>query len=136
MGTITLEANLGLTPDALWDHMKHFGEVSGLLDVVSESNLVEGDPSNRICVLADGTVLDESLLQQEDARRSLSYRINDGLPLSTHKATMSVEDAGDGRSVFRWITEATEADGAPDGFLGMFEGMLSGEVTKLEQRWP
>ena len=136
MGTINLEANLGVTPDVLWDHMKNFGEVSGFLDVVSESNLVDGDPNSRVCVLADGTVLNEALLHHDHATRTLQYRIDEGLPLSSHKATMSVEDTGDGRSIFRWVTEATEAEGAPDGFLGMFEGMLGGEVTKLEQRWP
>jgi len=136
MGTIILEANIGSTPDALWDHMKHSGEVSGFLDVLSESNLVDGDSNSRVCVLADGTVLNESLLHQDPGTRTLTYRINDGLPLSSHTATMAVVDAGDGRSIFRWTTEATEADGAPDGFLGMLEGMLGAEVAKLEQRWP
>ncbi|MDH3606021.1 MAG: SRPBCC family protein [Acidimicrobiia bacterium] len=136
MGTISLEANLGVTPDALWDHMKNFGEVSGFLDVISESTLVDGDSSKRVCNLADGTVLNESLLHHDHETRTLKYSITEGLPVTAHEATMSVEDVGDGRSIFRWVTESTVADGAPDGFHGMFEGMLAGEVAKLEQRWP
>jgi hypothetical protein len=136
MGTIRVEANVGLTPDALWNEMKDFGELSKFLHMVSESKLVEGESAKRVCVMTSGAVLNESLLNHDDAARTLTYTITDGVPLATHESTMSVEDTGDGRSTFHWTTDATAADGAPEGFLEMFEGMLADEIAQLKQRWP
>jgi hypothetical protein len=87
-------------------------------------------------VLPDGGKLAETLVSRDDEARRLDYTVTDGLSFTQHTSSMRVRDAGDGRSSFRWITEYTAADGAPEGLSDMFGGMLAGEVQKLEQRWP
>ena len=136
MPTVDLKGTLGIAADDLWSHVKSFGEVSGFLDIVTESNLIDGNDRQRRCLLADGTELVENLVDQDGNAKSMTYSIMSGLPISDHTATMSVADVGNGRSEFRWITEFNEVEGAPDGFAEMFGSMLGAEVTKLEQRWP
>ncbi len=136
MATINLEASLGIAPDALWKSVGDFGGVSDWLPVVTQSELVGESGNQRTCVLANGGELAETLTSFDDASRKLVYTVTEGLPFSHHSASMEVADGGDGRSTFRWITDYTLAEGAPEGFADMFEGMLRGEVGQLEQRWP
>ena len=135
MATIDLERTLGIAPDALWNLVGDFAGVSEYIDLIQQSYLVDGDSSRRECVLPDGGILHETLTGKNDATRTVSYTITAGLPLAAHSASMQVLDAGDGRSTFRWLTDAKASDEAPD-FPAAFEGMLTGEIDKMVQRWP
>lgn len=124
MTTIQMEATLAVSPADLWAKVRDVGHVSGLLDVVTESSLAG---NKRECKLATGADLSETILGIDEEHRRVAYTITASpFPIESHAASMQVIDAGDGRSVFRWITDVT-----PDEMADGLSPLMAGEMDQL-----
>ncbi len=62
---------------------------------------------------ADGVVLEERLLERDDAGMSYAYTVTGGLPLREHRASFTVVPDGDGARVV-WRTHAVHRDPGVD----------------------
>ncbi|MGP8060321.1 MAG: SRPBCC family protein [Acidimicrobiales bacterium] len=85
-------AAVGAPVDEVWALVRDFGAVGDFFPGV-ESFRLEGD--DRIIGML-GLEIRERLLERDDASRTLTYTIVDGVPVDAHKATISV--AADGTS--------------------------------------
>ncbi|MEW6581310.1 MAG: SRPBCC family protein [Actinomycetota bacterium] len=83
-----------------------------------ESCTVDGD--RRVLRRAGGAEVVERLVARDDARRSYSYSVVAGVPVTDHLASIEVEDTGRGSRVV-WRTSATPRN--PDADL---EALLAG----------
>jgi len=101
---VTVEA----APDAVWVKVGDFGGIGAFLPGI-ESFRLEGD--ERVIGIF-GMEVRERLLSRDDATRTISYSIIDGLPVESHTATLSVEAEGDGSKV-TWAYEVEPAEMAP-----------------------
>jgi carbon monoxide dehydrogenase subunit G len=74
----------------------------------------------------------------EQSERSYTYTIDEGpLPVSNYRSTLSVEDAGEGKSVVRWVGTFEPAEGATEESASqivnmIYDGGLAGLQKTLE----
>lgn len=116
---------MNLNPEQLWQRVSDVGGISGLLNVISHSEL-NGD--QRSCTLADGAALTETIVAVDNVQRRVAYTITDSpFPLEYHAASMQVTDAGSGRSNFTWITDLK-----PDTLEEPFTQLMDGEMEQLK----
>ena len=101
---ITVDAS----PDEVWAKVGNFAGVGELFPAL-ESFRLEGD--DRIIGMF-GMEIRERLLSRDDATRTISYSVVDGVPLDTHTATITVEAQGDGCKV-TWAYAVEPAEMAP-----------------------
>jgi carbon monoxide dehydrogenase subunit G len=100
-----VDVTVGAAPDAVWVKVGDFGGLGEFLPGIDSFRL-EGD--ERVIGIF-GMEVRERLLSRDDATRTLSYSVIDGLPLESHKATLSVEPEGDGSKV-TWAYEVEPAE--------------------------
>ena len=128
MATLYKEATVSLSPDALWDKVSDVGGVSGLLNVITHSE-VTGD--TRTCEMADGGKLTEKILGVDNEHKRVAYTITDSpFPIQFHAASMEVLDAGNGQSKLRWVTDVK-----PDALADALGPMFDGEMDSLSKRY-
>lgn len=127
MASIHVEATVDLPADELWARVSDAGNVSVLLDVVTESSL---DGDIRSCTLADGRALTERIIAVDHDRRRVAYTVVEGMPVEYHAASMQVLDAGDGRATLRWITDVAP-DEAAERLGPLFEVEMEGLAARL-----
>jgi mxaD protein len=82
---------------------------------------------------ADGVVLEERLLERDDATRYYSYEVVSGVPLRNHHASFRVEEAPGGSRVV-WTTRGETPDGGDirDRLEGRQREALEGLRALLE----
>jgi hypothetical protein len=128
MASINLKTTLAVSPDNLWSVVKDVGGLSNLLGVITESSV---DGNQRSCTMGDGGELTETILGIDHDNRRVAYTITASpFPIEAHAASMQVSDAGGGKSTFQWITDIT-----PDALAEPFTGLMSGEISGLEERF-
>jgi carbon monoxide dehydrogenase subunit G len=96
------------TPDEVWAKVGDFGGVGDFLPGIDTFRL-EGD--DRIIGMF-GMEIRERLLNRDDATRSISYSVIEGVPIESHTATMTVEADGDGSKV-TWAYNVVPDEMAP-----------------------
>jgi carbon monoxide dehydrogenase subunit G len=101
---VTVDAD----PDAVWAKVGDFGGVGDFLPGIDTFRL-EGD--DRIIGMF-GMEIRERLLSRDDATRSITYSVIEGVPIDSHTATMTVEAEGDGSKV-TWAYNVTPDEMAP-----------------------
>lgn len=72
---------------------------------------VGGD--RRVLTSAEGAVLDERLLDRDDAARTYSHSVLSGAPVRSHRAGFAVTDRGGGCRI-TWWTDAEPTDPEAD----------------------
>jgi carbon monoxide dehydrogenase subunit G len=95
-------------PDAVWAKVGDFGGVADFLPGI-DTFVLEGD--DRVIGMF-GMEIRERLISRDDATRSLTYSVIDGVPIESHTATMTVEAEGDGSKV-TWSYDVEPAEMAP-----------------------
>jgi carbon monoxide dehydrogenase subunit G len=95
-------------PDEVWAKVGDFAGVADFLPGI-DTFRIEGDV--RVIGMF-GMEIKERLLSRDDATRSLSYSVIDGVPVESHTATMTVEAEGDGSKV-TWSYDVTPGEMAP-----------------------
>jgi carbon monoxide dehydrogenase subunit G len=95
-------------PDAVWAKVGDFGGIGEFLPGIDTFRL-EGDV--RIIGMF-GMEIKERLVSRDDATRSLTYSVIEGVPIESHSATLTVEPEGDGSKV-TWAYDVEPAEMAP-----------------------
>jgi carbon monoxide dehydrogenase subunit G len=100
-----VDVTIGAAPDAVWVKVGDFGAIGEFLPGIDSFRL-EGD--ERVIGIF-GMEVRERLLSRDDATRTISYSVIAGLPVESHKATLSVEPEGEG-SMVTWAYEVEPAE--------------------------
>ena len=117
-----VDVALDAAPDAVWAKVGDFGGVGEFFPGI-ESFRLEGD--DRVIGMF-GLEIRERLVAREDASRTLSYSVVEGVPLESHTATITVEAQGHGSKV-TWAYDVEPAEMAP-----IFGDTYKGALAALE----
>ncbi len=121
MAKAQAEITIPREPDDVWEVVSDFGGLGDWMPGV-ESCRLEGD--DRVIALM-GMEVREHLVRNDAAARVLEYSITDGVPVESHRATITVAPDGDGAHV-TWDVEAT-----PDEMAGMMAGIYQQALEAL-----
>ena len=102
--------------------MGDFGGVADFFPGI-ESFRLEGD--DRIIAMF-GMEIRERLLSRDETTRTISYSVVEGVPLDSHKATITVEPDGEGSKV-TWAYDVT-----PDEMAPIFGDTYKAALASLE----
>ena len=122
MAEHTAEIDIDGSPEAVWALAGDFGGIAGWMPGM-ESCRVEGE--NRILETM-GMTITEQLVARDDAARSITYAIIDGVPVESHRATVTVTAAGDGSHV-TWAVDAT-----PDEMADLMHAVYQQSLEALK----
>ena len=113
---------MGAPPDEVWEKVGDFGGIAEYFPGI-ESCRLEGD--DRVIGLF-GMEIRERLLARDDASRSLTYSVVAGVPIDSHRATITVEAEGEGSKV-TWTYAVT-----PDEMAAVFGDTYKSALDSLE----
>jgi carbon monoxide dehydrogenase subunit G len=108
MSADQVEIEIAADPSAVWAVVGDFGAIGEMIPGL-ESFRLEGD--DRVIGMF-GMEIRERLISRDDDGRALTYSIVDGVPIESHRATVSVAPAGDGSKV-TWAFDVTPDEMAP-----------------------
>ena len=114
-----VDVTVAASPDEVWAKVGDFGGVDKFFPGI-ESFRVEGD--DRVIGMF-GMEIRERLISRDEATRTISYSVVEGVPIESHTATISVEADGDGSKV-TWAYDVEPAEMAPI-FGDTYKGALA-----------
>jgi carbon monoxide dehydrogenase subunit G len=117
-----VDVTVDASPDAVWAKVGDFAGLEELFPTIQSFRL-EGD--DRIIGMF-GMEIRERLLSRDDATRTISYSVVEGMPLESHVATITVEAQGDGSKV-TWAYAVEPPEMAP-----IFGDTYKGALAALE----
>ena len=117
-----VDVTVDATPDAVWAKVGNFGGIADFFPGI-DSFRMEGD--DRVIGMF-GMEIRERLLSRDDATRTISYSVVDGVPVDSHTATISVEPDGAGSKVI-WAYDVS-----PDEMAPIFGDTYKGALAALE----
>lgn len=103
MVDVTVNANVPAAVQQVWEAIGEFGRLADWHPAVASSE-TEEDGKTRRLTLADGSEIVEELVEKDDGGHSYTYTIQQPgpLPVQNYKATIKVEDDGQGNSNVTW----------------------------------
>jgi hypothetical protein len=131
MAKARVKQDLAAPADVVWKLVADFGNVAWFPGATAK---LEGRGPGMVRIFAgpNGEIR-ERLESLDDAKRTLTYTIPQGVPfpVENYRATMAVADAGKGRCTLEWtctcdpkgVSDA-EATGAIEGMYGMMIGWM------------
>jgi carbon monoxide dehydrogenase subunit G len=122
MAAGAVDVSVGAPPDEVWAKVGDFGGIKEYFPGI-ESCRLEGE--DRVIGLF-GMEIRERLLARDDASRTLTYSVVDGVPIDSHTATISVEPEGDGCHII-WAYAVT-----PDEMAAVFGDTYKSALASLE----
>ncbi|GAB4293283.1 MAG: hypothetical protein Kow0083_06430 [Methylophaga sp.] len=132
--SVEKETTVNASPATVWKMIGNFNGLDVWHPVVVGSELTTGvnnEPGAvRLLTLGNGATISEKLLSYSDEDKSYSYAIMESpLPVSNYESSISVMDAGEGKSKIVWRSDfdtkdATDAD-AVDAITGVYDAGLS-----------
>lgn len=126
--------DVAASPDETWALAGDPARIQEWFGAVT-SVTVEGD--RRTAVMRHGATLVERLVDRDDAARTYSYSVEAGIPrLTSHRATIRVEEAPGGSRV-RWrqtVTSDAEGYDAEARLAGVMTAGLEALRDRLEGR--
>ena len=108
MGATSVQAQYTASPGAAWDLVGDFEHIDKLFPAVTDV-AIDGDVRT---FSMTGMRISERLVARDDASRTLTYSIVDGVPLEAHEATMVVEPS-DGGCTITWSVTTAPEDAQP-----------------------
>jgi len=120
-----VDVTVDAPPDEVWAKVGDFAGVADFLPGI-DTFRIEGDV--RVIGMF-GMEIKERLVSRDDATRSLTYSVIDGVPVESHTATMTVEAEGDGSKV-TWAYNVTPDEMAPI-FGDTYKGALAALVDSF-----
>jgi hypothetical protein len=130
-GSVTKTLELPASAGEVWAVVGDFNGLPRWNAGVERSDLSEGG-RRRTLTLKTGVKVVEDLVHHDDGGRSLSYSIVEGpVPVSRHKATLSVSDRGPNQSTVHWRCEFDPKEVPVEVVLGIFSGVFDRGLTQL-----
>jgi carbon monoxide dehydrogenase subunit G len=108
MAAGAVDVKIEATPDAVWQKVGDFGGLGDFFPGIDSFRL-EGD--DRIIGMF-GMEIRERLLAKDDAARTITYSVIEGVPVESHTATISVTEE-DGGSRVTWTYDVSPDEMAP-----------------------
>ena len=121
-----VDVTVDAAPDVVWAKVGDFAGVGEFFPGI-ESFRLEGD--ERVIGMF-GMEIRERLLSRDEATRTLSYSVVDGVPLESHTATITVEPEGSGSKV-TWAYDVEPAEMAP-----IFGDTYKGALAAVQAAFP
>ncbi len=118
----SVDVTVSAAPDTVWAKVGDFGGLADFFPGIDSFRL-EGD--DRIIGMF-GMEIRERLVARDDAGRSITYSVIEGVPLDSHEATITVESEGDGSKV-TWTYAVT-----PDEMAPIFGDTYKAALASLE----
>ena len=103
MASIYKEVNLAVNAATAWAALREPGNAATLFAPVLVDGAMDGD--TRTLRFANGMVIEERIIDVDDARRRIAYTAVKGTPMTHHNASMQIVDEGPQRCRFVWITD-------------------------------
>jgi carbon monoxide dehydrogenase subunit G len=122
MAAGAVDVKIEAAPDVVWQKVGDFGGVGEFFPGI-ESFRLEGD--DRIIGMF-GMEIRERLLGRDEAARTITYSVVDGVPIESHTATISVEEE-DGGSRVVWAYDVS-----PDEMAQIFGDTYKAALAQLE----
>ena len=113
------------SPGEVWALVGDFGAVRDVMPGIDSIEL-EGD--DRVIGMF-GMKIRERLVERDDQARSITYTIVDGVPIESHRATVTVAPEGEGCRV-TWAVDAM-----PDEMLPVFVDSYQKGLEALAARF-
>ncbi|MEM6954192.1 MAG: SRPBCC family protein [Myxococcota bacterium] len=127
MATVVKVAELTTSADKVWEIVSDVGNVPALTGMVEESRM---DGTTRLCTLAGGGELRETILSVDSEARRLAYRIHESpFPIEEHAASIVVEALDEGCRV-TWTTDLLP-DSAVPAFREAADAMFADMTRRL-----
>jgi hypothetical protein len=126
MATGQADIDINGSADDVWAVVGDFGTIDQWMPGLDSCRVVGED---RI-IGAGGRSITERLVSKDDARRQLIYSVTDGVPVDSHKATITVTPNGETTHV-TWAVESTP-DGMNDVMVTTYGGALKALKSKME----
>lgn len=133
---LAFRAELGADAAAVWALIGAFDSLPRWHPLVAECTLERGTDGTivRRTRLHDGTLIRNGLVAHDEAGRSYTYDYVEGpLTVENYRATLSVGDAGTGRSRVEWISEFEADAGAADVMRAKVESLIAPGVANLKK---
>ena len=92
----SVNVSVGASADEVWKAVGDFGGIDAFFPGI-ESFRIEGD--DRVIGMFGMEIRERLLSRDDDAARTLTYSVVEGVPIDSHTATISVEPEGDGAKV-------------------------------------
>ena len=105
MASIHHEATIDLGAAAAWARLRQVGEAHALFAPVLVDGSFDRDTQTRTVRFANGMVVQERILDVDDARRRVAYAVVGGTGMSYHHASMEIIEAGPERCRFVWVSD-------------------------------
>jgi carbon monoxide dehydrogenase subunit G len=124
----SVDITVDAAPDEVWEKVGDFGGVAGFFPGI-ETFRMDGD--DRVIGMF-GMEIRERLVSRDEAARTITYSVVEGVPVDSHRATITVESAGEGSKV-TWAYAVIPDEMAPifgdtyKSALASLENGLTGE---------
>jgi hypothetical protein len=116
-----LSIDVDASPDAVWAIV---GDPTAVPRFYPKYVGVEVEGNTRLLYSAEGAVLNERIVERNEAERWYEYSVISGAPVDEHLARFEVRERDGGGSTIVWRTEAEPSDPSAD---------LEGRLTPTQQ---
>ncbi len=136
MAEVVVKGDFSVLADKLWEVVRDFGNVNWIQGVTKYELEGTGPGMFRVFYVGDGPAVRERLETTDDATKTVTYTIPEGIPfpVTNYHSTMTVSAAGSGCQL-EWkcncepdgVSEG-EASAIVEGMYGTMIGWLKAEV--------
>jgi len=128
MVEVRVEGEIAVTADRVWKIVQDFGDVSWIKGVTRVETKGQGVGMERLIYAGDAPAVREVLESCDPAAKRIGYTIPEGnpLPVKNYHATVTVGDAGAGKTRLQWACRCEpngvseeQAEGALKGMYGV-----------------
>jgi len=133
MAEVIVKGDFTVSADKLWDLVSDFGNVRWIQGVTKHELEGEGPGMFRVFYVGDGPAVRERLETVDEARKTVTYTIPEGIPfpVTNYHATMTVSAVGSGCQL-EWKC-GCEPDGVSEAEVSaIFEGMYATMIGWLK----
>ena len=119
----------------VWEMAGGFETIGEWHPAVASLKMVEGEKEpRRLITLADGAIVDERLVELDDAKRSQTYTILESpIPLTNYFATISVQPEGAGSRI-TWSANYDPNPGQDATCVEIVSGIFESGLEALKQQ--
>ena len=137
MANVRIEDDIAAGVDTVWAKIADFGGIGEWAPGVEKCELEGAGVGSVRRISMGGMKIAERLEKLDEAGRSLTYSIVEGpMPVENYLATITITDAGDGRSHILWTCSfdaPSLSDEQAQGMAGAMEGAYKGMVKGLKK---
>ena len=113
MSNVSMEINLPVSADELWEAIGSFGKLSEWHPAVETSELEAGGKRRRLSLVGGGEIVEELKVLDPDAHLYSYSILSSPLPVANYVSTIQITPTDDGKCTVQWSSEF-DAEGVPE----------------------